>query len=275
MILVTGGRGRIARAAVARLLAGRHDVRVASRAPADLHFPPAVEITGTTDWPAALDGVTAVLLYAAPSGIGDVVRAAQAVSVAQITLVSAAGAGSPAASGRDPIARLHHAAEQVIQASGLPWTFLRPGALATNTLGWAESIRAERVVRAPYPDAHSALIHEDDVADVAARTLTDPPSACHGQAYRLTGPASLTQEEQVRHISSAIGTRVLFEKITTAQYRQVLARWADDTVIDAIIDHLRAADGRPDPVYPDFPAITGRPSTPFSQWATDHAAAFR
>jgi uncharacterized protein YbjT (DUF2867 family) len=275
MILVIGGRGRIARATVARLLAARHDVRVASRAPAGLGFPAGVEITGTTDWPSALDGVTAVLLYADPSGVGDIVEAAQAADVTQITLVSTADAGNPATSGSDPIVGMHRAAELTIRASGLPWTFLRPGSLAANTLGWAASIRAERVVRAPYPDAHSALVHEDDIAEVAARTLTDRRPAHHGQAYWLTGPASLSQKEQAHHISSAIGVSIPFEEITPAQYRRSLARWADDSLIDAIIDHLRLADGCPDLVSPTFSALIGRPSTPFTQWATDHAAAFR
>jgi len=275
MILVTGGRGRIARATVARLLAARQAVRVVSRAPAGLRYPPDVEITGPADWPAVFAGVTAVLLYADPAEVGDVLTVAGEAGVRQVTLVSAAGAGEAWARGRDPIADRHHAVEQAIRESGLPWTFLRPGALATNTLGWAESIRAERVVRAPYPGAHSALIHESDVADVAARTLTDPSSVHRGQAYRLTGPVSLTQEEQVRCISAAIGARVAFEEITAAEYRRTLARWADGALIDAILGHLRAADGHPDPVFTDFPAVAGRPGTSFSQWASDHAAAFR
>lgn len=275
MILVTGGRGAIARATVRRLLAGRHRVRVASRAPADLDFPPGAEMTGMTDWPAALNGVTALMLYASPSGIDDAVEAAIAARVAQVTLVSAAGAGEPSAAGRDPIAHMHYAAELTLRASGLPWTFLRPGALATNTLGWAESIRAERVVRAPYPDAHSALVHERDIAEVAARTLTDLDPVHHGQAYHLTGPESLSQEEQVRRISRAIGAPVLFKEITPDEYRQTLARLVDETLIDTLIDHLREADGRPDPVSAAFPELIGRPGTPFATWAADHAATFR
>jgi uncharacterized protein YbjT (DUF2867 family) len=275
MILVTGGRGRIARATVARLLAAGFPVRVASRAPDQLDVPAGVQTTGATDWRSAFQGVTAVLLYADPCGGRDIVEAARAAGVARVTLVSAAGAEDEAACDRDPIARMHRSAELMVQASGLPWTFLRPGALATNTLGWAESIRVEGVVRAPYPNAHSALVDQRDVADVAVRTLTDPRPIHHGEAYRLTGPASLTQRDQVRQISLAIGTDIRFEEITAARYRQALARWADSTLIEAILDHLRAADGRPDAVSTAFYALTGRLSTSFAQWVSDHAGAFR
>lgn len=275
MILVTGGRGRIARAAVTRLVAAGFPVRVASRAPDQLDVPTGVETTGVTDWRLAFEGITAALLYADPSGVDGIVEAARAAGVARVTMVSAAGAEDAAACDRDPIARMHRTAELTVQASGLSWTFLRPGALATNTLGWVESIRVEGVVRAPYPDAHSALIDQRDVADVAVRTLTDPRSIHHGEAYWLTGPASLTQREQVRQISSAIGTDIGFEEITAAQYRQTLASWAESTLIEAILDHLRTADGRPDLVSPAFSALTGRASTPFAQWASDHAAVFR
>lgn len=63
--------------------------------------------------------------------------------------------------------------EHLIERSGLGWTFLRAGRFATNTLGWADSIRAEGVVRWPYGEAARSLIHERDIADVAALALTD------------------------------------------------------------------------------------------------------
>ncbi len=40
--------------------------------------------------------------------------------------------------------------ERLIEQSAMAWTFLRPTGFAKNTLGWAEQIRAEGVVRAPY-----------------------------------------------------------------------------------------------------------------------------
>lgn len=280
MILVTGGRGRIARATVARLRAAGERVRVGSRRPADLHLPADVEVVGvdlarTEDWSSVLDGVTGALLYADPSGVDSFVDAARSADVARITLVSASVADSQAATDSDPIDRMHRAAEMTVRASGVPWTFLRPGGLATNTLGWRESIRAERVVRAPYPHAHSALVHEDDVADIATLTLTDTDLSHEGRCYEITGPASLSQQQQVQHIAAAIGDEVRFEEVSPEEYRRTLSQWGDDSVVDTLIERLRQADGRPDTVSPTFRTLTGRPGRPFPQWAYDHAGAFR
>jgi uncharacterized protein YbjT (DUF2867 family) len=61
-------------------------------------------------------------------------------------------------------------AEQAVEASGLEWAHLRPGAFAANRLAlWGPSIRAERVVRWPYPDEVGPPIHEADIAAVAPR----------------------------------------------------------------------------------------------------------
>jgi uncharacterized protein YbjT (DUF2867 family) len=216
-----------------------------------------------------------VLLYADRSGVDSFVEAARSANVSRITLVSASAVERQAATDSDPIVRMHRAAEMAVRASGVPWTFLRPGGLATNTLGWAESIRAERVVRAPYPHAHSALIHEADIADIATRTLIDTDRTHEGKCYQVTGPASLTQQEQVQHIAAAIGDEVRFEEVSPEEYRRTLSQWGDDSVVDTLLGGLRQADGRPDAVSPTFQTLTGRPGRSFPQWAKDHADTFR
>ncbi|WP_240167496.1 SDR family oxidoreductase [Streptomyces noursei] len=74
-------------------------------------------------------------------------------------LLSALGveSGDPT---RDPIVRMHRAAEEALRRSRLAWTFLRPGAFATNTLQWAPAMRASGTVRAPYPQAHAIRLRQ-------------------------------------------------------------------------------------------------------------------
>lgn len=81
----------------------------------------------------------------------------------------------------------------------------------SNTLSWSEGIRTEGVVRAPYADARIAPIDERDIAAVAVRAmLTD---AMAGTTPLLTGPEQLTQADQVRSISRAIGVPLRFEEV--------------------------------------------------------------
>lgn len=275
MILITGGRGRIAGATVAQLRARQVPVRVATREPHAIAFGDGVEVVAGDlhhgdGWSQALRQVTGVLLYADQRGIAPFLEQAKAAGAPHLVLVSATGVDADT---DDPIARFHREAETAVRDSGLPWTFLRPNGLATNALQWAPGIRAERVVRAPYPGAHSALVHEADIGEIAAEVLTGTGHA--GRIYTLTGSRSLSQAEQVAHIAAAIGAEVAFDEVTPDDYRQTLSQWGDETLVNTLLDHLREADANPAALSPDFTAVTGRPARSFAQWAADHAEAFR
>ena len=107
------------------------------------------------------------------------------------------------------ISTLHAKIERTIAASGVEWTFLRPGAFATNALRWwAAQLRAGEIVRWPCARAHAAPIHEADIAAVAVRALIEDS---HVRAkYILTGPQSLTQAEQVGVLGRALGRSLRF-----------------------------------------------------------------
>lgn len=77
----------------------------------------------------------------------------------------------------DPISSFHADIERLIEHSGLEWTFLRSGWMATNTLMWAEQIRTNGVVHWPFGAASRSLIHEADVAAVAFARLPATDSA--------------------------------------------------------------------------------------------------
>ena len=103
--------------------------------------------------------------------------------------------------------------EQLIETSGLEWTFLRPGMFAANALSWwAQQIRAGDVVRWPHLAAPTAPIDERDIAAVAVRALCENGHA--GAEYVLTGPQSLSQFEQVSTIGGVIGRSLRIEEIS-------------------------------------------------------------
>ncbi|MGH3932715.1 MAG: hydroxylase, partial [Pseudonocardiaceae bacterium] len=68
----------------------------------------------------------------------------------------------------------------------------------------------------------SAIIHEADIASVAATALTTDGHA--GQEYWLTGPQALTPPEKVRTISDVLGREVRYVELTkdeiVMQWRQ-------------------------------------------------------
>ena len=272
-ILITGARGRVSQSLVRQLLAAGQKVRAAGRAPDVVHLPADVEVMRADlaepdSLGPALAGVTKVFLYAEPGGLSGFIAAARAAGIERIVLLSARGADLAA---DDAIMRAHGKAEAAVEDSGIAWTFLRPGGFATNRLWWAGSIRERGLVRDPFPDSHSALIHEADIAAVAVRALTEPG---HESArYTLTGPESLTGRDQVGLISRAIGRPLRIETEDLDEYRRSLSRWPDQ-IVEARIRRLARLNEHHDPTTDAVRELTGRPARTFAEWAADHASDF-
>ena len=106
----------------------------------------------------------------------------------------------------DPIpamGRWHHEREQVIRASRIPATFLRPGGFMTNAFDWLPTIREDGYVLNPAGLGRYAPIDPADIAAVAAVALTG--DGHQGREYLLTGDETFTVAEQVAILSAATG----------------------------------------------------------------------
>jgi hypothetical protein len=161
-----------------------------------------------------LDGVDAVFLNPAAVN-GDaataLIDAAVKSGVRRIVMLSSSSITDIPSDEEHVIPRMHIAIEQAIRDSGLEWTFIRGGMFATNTLQWAEQIRHGDVVRGPYAQATAALVHEKDLAALAAAGLLDRSGAHDGAVYTVTGSESLTTAEQVATVGRAIGRDLRYE----------------------------------------------------------------
>ena len=276
-ILVTGASGHVGRSVLDQLVAAGVEVRASSRTPEAASLPPTVsvvaaDLTRPDTLPAALAGITKVFLYAQPEGIEGFVRAATAAGVEHVVFLSSASTVmGPGAS--DPIAQRHLMVEHALAGSGIAWTFVRPGAFATNALRWADAIRTEGVVRIPYPQAQTAPIHEADIAAVAVTALTE--TTLHGAAPVLSGLESLTQEQQVAQIGVALGRDLRVDELSPVQARDEMVRSMPPQVVETMLRMWAAIDGAPATISDSVERITGRPARTFAQWARDHAAAFR
>lgn len=281
VILVTGATGNVGRQVVSQLLGTGSGVRAVTRNPDSAHLPGGADVMrGDLSDPdsldACLDGVEAVLLVwpfltaeAAPAVLRVIAEHAR-----RIVYLSSLGVRDGVEPQADPINQFHADMEHLIEQSGLEWTFLRPSGFAANTLFWAREIRADGVVRAPFGAAARSLIHERDIAAVAARALTGDG---HGGArYVLTGPQALTQVAQVRTIGEAIGRPLRWEEIPPeAARQQLLAEGWPPAVADGMLDAHAELVTEPELVTATVEAVTGAPARTFRQWATDHAGDFR
>ena len=268
-ILVTGARGHVARSLIRQLLAAGEQVRAASKDPAATHLPAGVDVVAADSPALALDGIDRVFLYADPQGLDAFLAQARAAGVRHVVLLSAALA-DPAAT--DAIARLHGVAEESVTASGLPWTVLRPGAFATNVLQWAPEIRTEGKVTNPFPDTHSAPIHEADIAEIALKALTE--DGHENAVYELTGPDSITQRDQMNTIAQKIARQLEWHLLDLETHRQTLTRWGSPEIVESLLKHSVAATNTPVTTTNTFAKLTGKSPRSFAQWAEDHKEAF-
>ncbi|MFG1707824.1 NmrA family NAD(P)-binding protein [Nonomuraea sp. M3C6] len=277
-ILVTGATGNVGRQLVSMLIEAGATPRALTREPRSAGLPDGVQVVGgdLTDpgsLDAALDGVESVFLlwpFFTAEGAGPVVDAIgkHARRVVYLSAFSVSDDREPAENG------VWGEVEHLIEGSGVQWTFLRAGGFATNTLGWADQIRGAGVVRAPYAGAARSLIHEADIAAVAARALTEDGHA--GRRYVLTGPEVLTQTEQVRAIGEAIGRPLRFDEQPHEEAReQMIAAWGEPAFVDQALGHWARIVEEPEPVTSTVQEVTGRPARTFREWARDHAADFR
>ncbi|PSK95917.1 uncharacterized protein YbjT (DUF2867 family) [Murinocardiopsis flavida] len=281
-ILVTGATGTVGGVLVRRLVEAGHEVRALTRdpaSPAAARLPKEVEVVqGDFGSPGTLvpafRGVERMHLvaqdgYGALMTGGRILELAEQAGVRRITHL---GHNDTSRDDDDPMEADHRALHRAIEASGLEWTHVWPGEFMANTLEWAGSIAAEGVVRAPFGDWNTALVHEADIAAVAMAALLEDGHA--GKAYQPTGPEPVRRRDAVRMIGDALGKPVEYIELTAEQARE---HWADTYPPEVIEWFLEMGEDTPDMgwVSPDVEAVTGRPALGFAQWAVEHADDFR
>ncbi|MFJ5999449.1 NAD(P)H-binding protein [Streptomyces sp. NPDC092370] len=278
MFLVTGATGKVGREAVDQLLALGHPVRALSRNPEEANLPEGVDVAaGSPADPASLtaafDGVTAALVVLSGDVGGEaanVAAAARAAGTSRIVLLSSAGIEHPMPHG---IAEEHRAAEVVIEESGVPWTFLRPGPFHANTSWWIGTVRGTGSVRCWIGNNPGAPIDEYDIASVAVVALTQDGHL--GKSYLLTGPETLTSQEQAHILGAVLGRDLEFSVAPPEEVVDVFAGITGDrAAAETNVAALRSPEvpwARPTGVVRD---LTGREPRPYRQWAVENVALF-
>lgn len=276
-VLIIGARGHVGKAVLTGLLATGETVRVSSRNPKSGEFPDGVEVvradlTKPESFPNLLTGIRKVFLYANSQAPAEFAAAARKAGVEHIVLLSSNSVLFPEAE-TNPIAMLHMQVERALEESGLDWTCVRPGFFATNTLRW-QSIRTERVLRTAFPEGSTPLVHERDIAAIAARALTD--DVHRRKAYLVLGSNPLTVREQVSAIAEALGEPVRLDEVDVDTYRTELLTQLPEVFVELLIRARGQVPQVPIELRVDsVPELLGRPPLTFAEWANDHVADFR
>lgn len=279
MIVVTGATGNVGRPLVRALVTAGEQVTAVSRGISARDMPAGIrpgvrhhqaDVAQPESLAPALDGADALFLLtsgdfvSAGGSVGDVLDVARAGGIRRVVLLSSQGVatGSHPSTMEDPLTQ-----------SDLEWTLLRPGGFDSNTLQWAEMVRTQRTVAAPFGDVALPTIDPADIAEVAAVALRDAGHV--GSAYVLTGPAPISPRQQAMTIADALGEPVRFVEQSRAEARAQMLRFMPEPVVEATLDILGTPKAAEQRVSPDVERILGRPARTFAEWAARNVAAFK
>lgn len=281
MILVTGATGTIGSELVRQLAARGEKVRALVRDPAKAAgLPSEVEVArgdyldpGSLE--AAAAGAAAAFLVGVPGPDTHhdqaLVAAARSAEVGRLVKLSAIATGDP---GLGTFGAWHLPGERAVRESGAEWAVLRPSSFASNTLSWAEPIRAGEPVPNMSGDGAQGVIDPRDVAEAAARVLLD--GRLTGRTYTLTGPETISVPGQAAVLAEVLGRPVTTRDLTPEEARERLLAWGleEAQAEGVLVGNAFVRGGGNAVVTEDVPELLGRPARTYRQWARDRRAAF-
>lgn len=277
-VLITGANGTISGSLLSSL-AGTCDggvralVRDADKAP---NLPGVEVAVGDLERPASLteafSGVdTLWLLNAigpqAPHASSNAVWAARQAGVRHIVRLSAMGAAydAPTRNGR-----LHALSDAELQASGIPYTIIKPSVFMQNIFG----LLAAGTLYHAWGDGRVSLIDTRDIADFAARVLIQP-AAHAGATYTITGPQAISIAAVASTLTDVLDTPLTTQQIpadaaVAAMKDAGASEWVAEVIAREYSTALAA--GWADHTTPDFQAVRGRPPRTIAEFARDYHA---
>jgi uncharacterized protein YbjT (DUF2867 family) len=281
MILITGASGNVGREVVKQALAVGLKIRatfqspdIAAKAPAGLEGVIMDYAKPETIRP-ALQGVEKIFL------VGPPVRNLPALEANVIKEVCAAGRKHivklSALGGRESMfSSGHRDSEESIEASGLPYTFLRPNGFMQNLVNYdAGTIRSQNAFYGSQGDGAVSMVDIRDVAAVAVIVLA--ATGHEGKSYLLTGGQALSNGQVAERISRVAGRKISYVDLPPAEFKKaVLSAGTPEWSADALLDLQRLyREGKASVVTNDVERITGRKPITFDQFARDYAFAFQ
>jgi uncharacterized protein YbjT (DUF2867 family) len=283
MLLVTGATGttgmELLRALKDRDVPAKALVRDETKAHhlRDLGFTP---VTGDLGDPRtlgpALEGIERAYLVAPASPMQSeleqaFLESAKEAGVKHIVKLSTIGASEEAP---NRFARSHGKVERALKETDMAWTLLRATGFMQNTLSWGKQVQ-DGTFYTPVPDAAFSIVDARDVAEVAAKALTE--EGHEGKAYGLSGPEAISYRDQATRLFAAAGRDIRVAEVPVEAVKRELVRagvppWNAEGLCELF--ELYASGGAT-MVTSGVQDALGRPPRDLDTFAQDHVEAFK
>lgn len=281
-ILIVGSTGKVGKSLTAELVKSGEPVLAATRNPlamkADRGVTPVrFDYTDPASFGPALKGVDRVFLLEpqVPLEISpeDFMRPFLEVAMQEgrkIVLMTTLSAEFE--DGQEPMLKV----ESIVEQSGAPFVILRPNWFMDNfhTL-WLPPIQQAGVIPVPAGDSRSAFIDSRDIGASAAAVLRT--NQFDGRILSLTGPEALSYHEAAATLSKTAGKEIQYVPVDDESFIKSMtdAGLPEDNAafIDWIFQWTRK--GKAATVSSTVADLTGRAPRNFTQYAEDHASAWK
>ena len=275
-ILVTGATGKVGSEIVKQLATQHMAVRAGAHHPDETKAQTGVEMVhfdyaDAASIESALEGVEGLFFMSPPPQPGSdkmgqtVVDLAKQAGIKHIVKLSAAGVENNDAA---PL----RAAEKMVEASGIPYTHLRPSFFNQNfSTGQAESIK-NGALYLPTGDGKTAFIDTRDIAAVAVAAFTAPTKHAN-KAYTLTGSQALDHYQVVEFISKVTGKEVKYVAMSDEDYRAMITAQGWPQPLIEMMSNLygMVRQGWTEGITTNVTEVLGRAPITFEQFTRDYA----
>lgn len=178
------------------------------------------------------------------------------------------------------IMRLHRQAEQIIEESGIQFTFLRPNEFMQNFVNFhSHSIKNNNALYLPAQDAKVSIVDVRDIGAVAVKILTNgrEDGMHNNKVYLITGPEAISYYQAAEILTTATGKKVDYISISDEEARGGMKEMGmDDWLISTILElYTYFRKGYASQVSSAVEEVTGKKPTTFAQFTNDYADTFR
>jgi uncharacterized protein YbjT (DUF2867 family) len=279
-VLVTGATGNTGPGLVAALRSAGVDVRILVRNPAKaqaLKAAGAEVVVGDLDKPdtipPALKGVSKVYLltWNGPTAVqqaDNVIKAARGAGYIHLVRHSMWGPE------RSRIIQQGYQIEEMVKASGLPWTLLKPTFFMQNIMMAAQTVSSHGAIYWDMSDGKLGMIDVRDIVDAAFAVLTG--RGHEGKSYILTGPAAISFSDVADSLSNALGKEVKYVSVPgEAAMKSMIDMGLPQWIAEGYVELDEGfADNFANSVTDNVAKLTGHPARSFDRFSHDFAQVF-
>ena len=272
LTLVLGATGKTGSRVAQKLSAQGIPVRTAARSGADVRF----NWSDPSTFAGALYKVSGVYLVSPvmrvdfANIVARFLDEAERAGVGHVTYLSAYGMEHAPAE-----VALRAVELDLASRASLSHSIVRPAWFMQNfSETFVKPVNDEIVV--PCGTGAEAFVSAEDIASVAAATLSDPARHA-GRAYAPTGPEALTFEEAAAHISNVAGRKITYRDIDRNAWVNAMIQAGVPAEYGEVLRTLTEtiASGRCSRPNNDVLAATGKAPTHFKDFAAATAVAWR